>query len=747
MVRWLFSTNAKDIGTLYLIFALFAGMIGTAFSMIIRLELAAPGVQYLQGDEQLYNGAPSNLMGRWPLRFQDGAGTSPETLEPEDRPQWGWPLREHQGAWSKTSDSASLGQLGGKNSMSEKGPERTVPSYATHGEDNEPLQPVTQVLAPGEKHFAPAAGQGHCIVAPTQFPSAGQTTGSGPKIGGRLKAANGGPLRNLGTPEGRNTRGVGGFVVGGTLGIPRAIHTGPVGQPETYPKGARATPFNEPMPAGIANLIQLIHDNLAHKNLVNKKVMNIVSDVSVLQMGYARIKSNPGNLTPGVDAETLDGINQRWFEKTAQELRTGEFRFRPARRISIPKANGGTRPLSIASARDKIVQEVMRLILEAIFEPSFSPFSHGFRPGRGCHTALKEIQRTFTGSSWFIEADLSQCFDSFDPRRVIEIIRQRIKDQAFIDLLYKSLEVGYVGVAHYGAPGILRIPGTPQGSIISPILCNIMLHELDLWMGGYIEQYDIGTRRKTDPRYRKLTKAGELRTAHLLNISSGLAKDPGFKRMKYVRYADDFLIGINGPKEDCQRIRTDVARFLKERLGLNLNLEKSQITHATSDKTLFLGTGIRTTPQEKKPYRQDLRSTQTYLMRPNTTVQLLVPTNRILKKLEERGMCRKGGKPTRWARMIPIEDAQIVKLMWTIWTGIANYYSFVDNYRELGRIHYILKYSCMLTLTSKYKLGIREGFEKYGKDIRIMNQEEILASFPDAPLKNPKQFHIRPKGA
>lgn len=259
-----------------------------------------------------------------------------------------------------------------------------------------------------------------------------------------------------------------------------------------------------------------------------------------------------------------------------------------------------------------------------------------------------------------------------------------------------------------------------------------------------MEKFNIGNRRKLNPDYRKLMRKGLLREAHLAGIQSRMARDPDYKRMRYVRYADDFLIGILGSKEDCLQIPDMVAKFLSEKLKLNLNLDKTKITHTTTEPALFLGTQIRITPHDKQPYREVVRGDQRYLMLTNTAVQLIAPTGRLIDRLTTRGLCRKEGQPTRWTKMIPFDSAHIVKLMWQMWIGIATYYSFASNYRDLGKIHYILKYSCMLTLVSKYKLKtVKKGFERFGKNIEIKNEKgDTLASFPDAAFAAPKRFHV-----
>lgn len=260
-------------------------------------------------------------------------------------------------------------------------------------------------------------------------------------------------------------------------------------------KGSSNTIGVAPMPAGIAKLQQLLQDNTNDPTLVNTNLMQILSDIDILIAAYSRIKSKPGNMTPGTDSETLDGVSRPYLERLQRELNSGVFSFKPARRLEIPKPKGGTRPLGIASPRDKIVQSAMTLILEAIFEPSFSAHSHGFRPGKGCHSALGEIRRTFTAVSWFVEADISKCFDSFDHKRLVNAVGTRVNDQAFMDLLWKSLRAGYIFQHQYFDTSI----GTPQGSVLSPLLCNIYLDQLDRWLNNYKINFYKGARRRTNP--------------------------------------------------------------------------------------------------------------------------------------------------------------------------------------------------------------------------------------------------------
>jgi group II intron reverse transcriptase/maturase len=449
--------------------------------------------------------------------------------------------------------------------------------------------------------------------------------------------------------------------------------------------------------------------------------MDILVDVDILVAAYAKIKSKKSNMTPGTDNQTLDGLDIEWFKLLSKQLSTGEFKFKP---LLITKPNYGTRPLGIASPRDKIVQEALRMILEAVFEDSFSVHSHGFRAGKSCHTALKEIKRRFGSVSWFIEGDIRQCFDSFDHRLLVTAVATRIRDQAFLDLIYKALKAGYINPAN----DFLSLDkGTPQGSIVSPILCNIYLHALDKWLEEYTATFD---RRRHNKEYTRLTRGNSKldKESRRLRFHENRIRlfdysDTSFKRMRFVRYADDILIGVIGSKEDCIKIRDDLAFFLKEKLKLTLSLEKTKITHATYDKALFLGTNIRITPYEKKPIRYTNRLGDVHITKVSTRPQLLAPIRLIVERLAEKGFCRKGivGWPTRVGKFIHYPLDVVYNIVLGVARGYLNYYSFASNYARLRkRILFILKYSLALTLANKFKLRtLRKTFRKYGYDLQV----------------------------
>ena len=555
---------------------------------------------------------------------------------------------------------------------------------------------------------------------------------------GQVKSLSAGKERNSGSPDGRNVWGDGAPVVASKKTRTRINYTSTRSySTSSRAKGSSNNSVEVSMLAGIAKLEQLIQDNIDNPKLINKSILNIISDVDILIAAYSRIKSNSGNMTPGVDKETLDGVSRRYFEKLSRELRSGSFAFRPARRLEIPKPKGGTRSLGIASPRDKIVQAAMMLALEALFEPSFSVHSHGFRPNRGCHTALGEIKRTFTSVNWFVEGNISKCFDSFDHKLLVHAVEARINDQGFSDLLWKSLKAGYMFQHQYFDSEI----GTPQGSVLSPLLCNIYLDQFDLWLEDYKNSYNLGTRRRINPLWRRMTRNGNLAEVHKLHISSRMAEDSNYKRLFWVRYADDFIIGIIGPKSDCLKVRGDLTNFLSK-IGMKLSVEKTKITHARDEMAHFLGTDIRITPLNLRPLVKAERNGSPLTMRAGTRPQLLAPISKLVKRLEDRGLARNGGNPTRFRRMIPFENHRIVNHMFSIWRGFKNYYSFVANTGALGRIHYIIKYSCVLTLAAKLRLKTKaQVFNKFGRDIVISKDGKTLASFPEVSLANTGKFN------
>ncbi|MEU9247907.1 reverse transcriptase/maturase family protein, partial [Streptomyces sp. NPDC048385] len=316
---------------------------------------------------------------------------------------------------------------------------------------------------------------------------------------------------------------------------------------------------------------------------------------------YGKLYSNAGAMTPGVTGETADGMSLEKIGAIIEAVRNERYRWSPARRIYIPKHNGKRRPLGLPVWSDKLLAEVVRMLLNAYYDVQFSDHSHGFRPLRGCHTALSEIVDTWTGSSWFIEGDITQCFDRLDHKVMIATLGEKIHDSRFLRLISNMLTVGYLEDWKWNA----TLSGSPQGGVASPILSNIYLDRLDKFVENVLlPEYNRGKLRKTNLEYKRIENAitrarkrGDRRSACELSrarrvLPSQDPRDPAYRRLRYVRYADDILLGFSGPKAEAVEIKQRIGEFLRDELKLELSTEKTLITHARTEKARFLGYDI-----------------------------------------------------------------------------------------------------------------------------------------------------------
>ena len=478
-------------------------------------------------------------------------------------------------------------------------------------------------------------------------------------------------------------------------------------------------------------------------------------DINRLMAAYELISKNKGANTPGVDSSTLDGINMEWFRETISALRDHSYRFNPIRRVHIPKPDGGHRPLGIPSPRDKVVLKAMETILTEIFEPTFCNSSHGFRPNRGCHSCLHSIKYGWNGTKWFIEGDISKYFDTIDQHVLASIIMEKVQDKEFIDLYWKAVRASYVSFPTETWEKGLE--GVPQGSTLSPVLSNIYLHKLDLFMEQKMkESNDSGPVSLENPKYKEIhTKISNLRQMFLPNYrwnttigpeerKSRLLEikaleierarmyskmpGPGY-RIKYVRYADDFLIGVNGDKDLCMQLKEEISLFLSQELRLTLNSEKTKITSATTGRAKFLGCEIRVTKSRTRDQPRSRRNLGHRISKkrvPVGNIMLLAPLETLVNKLKNQGICRvvdfrqRKIIPTRKTAWRNLELVDIVSKYGSVWRGILNYYSFADNRSQLNLIQFILHHSCACTIGDKQRLRSRaKVFRKWGKTLEV----------------------------
>ena len=475
--------------------------------------------------------------------------------------------------------------------------------------------------------------------------------------------------------------------------------------------------------------LQTLNSNRQWKN---RDLYRLMYKEDLYILAYEQIKSKPGNMTPGTDGETLDGISLETIREIIQEMKTEQFQFKPVRITFIPKANGKMRKLGIPCVRDKIVQQVMYLILTAIYDspntPYFRETSHGFRQNRSCHTALREIRRKWSAANWLIEGDIRACFDEIHHGTLVTILKKKIQDQRFLNLIWKLLHAGYMDL--HGARKDSLI-GSPQGGILSPILANVYLHELDEFVEELRQKREKGENKGRSLAYQSLSKAkaklvaqGKTKTREfkalvqkMRALPSTNVNDPEFIRIKYLRYADDWIIGLSGSHALAEEIKQEVKIFLHDHLKLTLNEEKTRITNARTEEAFFLGTILKMGNSGVAKVTLSATITGKRVKRRSTGWETVMkaPMPKLLKRLSERGFCTKEGKPLPRSGWAYLDVDQIISLYNGVNRGIQNFYRFTDNWRQLGRIQYILRFSLAMTLARKLQITTSQVFKRFGK--------------------------------
>lgn len=485
-------------------------------------------------------------------------------------------------------------------------------------------------------------------------------------------------------------------------------------------------------------VLKALSDHSQSSDYKYERLYRYLFSEEMFAVAYQRIYAKQGNMTPGTDGKTIDEMSLERIERLIVSLKDESYQPHPARRVYIPKKNGKKRPLGIPSFEDKMVQEVVRLLLEAIYEGHFEGTSHGFRPHRSCHTALGMIQKSFAGAKWFIEGDIKGFFDNIDHNVLISILRERISDERFLRLIRKFLNAGYVEDWKYNK----TYSGTPQGGIISPMLANIYLDKFDKYIKEYAAKFRKGDRRSINPEYwrlnnkknwlkKKLQKTSDeqIRKSYLYEIAQ-LSKqmlstphkdamDADFRRMQYVRYADDFLISVIGSKSECETIKADITQFMREQLKLELSDEKTLITHA-QDKAKFLGYEIFIRKSDAVKRNKDGVLKRDF----NGAVVLTLNSAVIQKKLTEYNALEVrniDGKDIWWSKprryMTPMKPEDILAQYNAETRGLYNYYSLAANVsKECASFAFIMKMSMFKTLGWKLNTSARKVRQKYQKD-------------------------------
>lgn len=435
---------------------------------------------------------------------------------------------------------------------------------------------------------------------------------------------------------------------------------------------------------------------------------------------YQRIASNRGAMTRGATPETVDGMSQAKIAAIIDALRHERHRWTPVRRVYIEK-KGSTklRPLGLPTWSDKLLQEVIRSILEAYYEPQFSPYSHGFRPQRGCHTALTSIRERWHGTVWLVEGDISRCFDSISHEILLGILGEKIRDSRFLRLIANLLKAGYLEDWKYHQ----TLSGSPQGGIVSPILSNIYLDRLDQFVVNHLlPAHNRGHRRKGHPAYMSLhTTArnrivqGRLAEALALRkqakrFPSGAHSDPGFRRLRYVRYADDFMLGFVGPYQEAEAIKQRLGEFLREELKLELSPTKTLITHAPTQAARFLGYDIAV---QRSAHRRSV----------NGAIALRVPAD-VLRAKRKPYMYH--GKPMGRLERLSNTVFSTIEQYQAEFRGVVEYYRLALNLHKMNHLQWVMRGSLLKTLAQKLKLSVMRVCKRYKTTIRTKQGTYVI---------------------
>jgi group II intron reverse transcriptase/maturase len=448
------------------------------------------------------------------------------------------------------------------------------------------------------------------------------------------------------------------------------------------------------------------------KGLPLERLYRQLFNPQLFLIAYGNLYGNTGAMTKGTTDETADSMSVAKVEDLIQALRLERFRWTPVRRVEIPKKDGKTRPLGIPTWRDKLLQEVIRLLLEAYYEPQFSPSSHGFRPKRGTHTALRQVENEGSGTKWFIEGDIKGCFDRIDHQVLMSILREKIHDGRFLRLIESLLKAGYCQEWFYYP----TLSGTPQGGIVSPLLANIYLDRLDQFaLQNLIPAYTRGKARRGNQEYRNAWKhaqraqrQGEVEESRKWQKASrqmptGDPNDPNFRRLRYVRYADDFLLCFIGPRSEAEQIKETLRGFLLDTLKLELSEKKTLVTSAATSAARFLNYQISRTLCNTKLDARKRRSV-------NGLLRLDVPRD-VVQSATTRYLKR--GKPCHLPEMVSNTDLDIVRTYQSRYRGLVNYYKLARNLHSFGKLNFTMETSLLRTLARKHKTSLRKMLHKY----------------------------------
>jgi len=461
-----------------------------------------------------------------------------------------------------------------------------------------------------------------------------------------------------------------------------------------------------------ATVLEIIRER-GRRGLPLERVYRCLFNTDLFLLAYGKIYRNKGAMTAGITAETVDGMSLGKIEAIITALRQERYWWTPVRRTYIDKKNSSKkRPLGLPTWSDKLLQEVLRLILEAYYEPQFSDRSHGFRPGRGCHTALQEIYHQWHGTVWFVEGDITDCFGSLDHSIMRSILAEKIHDGRFLRLIDGLLRAGYLEDWRYHR----TLSGCPQGGVVSPVLSNIYLDRLDKFIEHtLLPAHNRGARRTPYRPYMRLwqrayrleqagdREAGRALRKQMKTMPSRDPGDPAYRRLRYCRYADDWLLGFTGTRQEAEEIKAEIGTFLREDLALELSPTKTLITHGRTQVARFLGYELVVLHADHKHDQRGHRSI-------NAAIGLKVPVDVIYAKCAPY---LHHGRPIRRTERTVDTDFSIVAQFQAEYRGVAEYYRLAFNRHRLGYLKYVMERSLTKTLARKYRITVPQVYRRY----------------------------------
>jgi group II intron reverse transcriptase/maturase len=503
---------------------------------------------------------------------------------------------------------------------------------------------------------------------------------------------------------------------------------------------------------------------------INYKIHHLLHDPFTYVNAYARISKNRGSLTKGHDDdEVMKLFGEEKANRIAKQIKNQTYKFAPVRRKWIPKPGKKTkRPVDVPRQSDRIVQEAIRGILEAIYEPEFKEWDNkceekcsnfGFRPNKSTWSAIEKIQKYAQRCSIVIEGDIVSAYNNVDHDVLLNILKERIKDKKFIKLIKDLLRSGIMDEGKYEH----SLKGTPQGGIVSPLLFNIYLFGLDKFVYERImkplyeeesnKREDIATKSYNKIRYQcdqalkklrqlkksinasdadiKLAKKNYKKLRNIRNSTGYTDAHRTKKKALYVRYADDWVLLLNASGSESDRYKQMIKEYLESERKMSLDDDKTKISYVSKGYK-FLGFEIRQlTKNIKKTFvLQKNRKGYVRHLRRTTSRQLTVEphSDRILKRMKREQFCNYKFEPRAKPGWLIYDDFQIVERFNQIFRGIFNYYLPCQRLTRLNRISYILQYSCAKTLARKHKKSIHFTFRKYGKNLRIKKIHKTTAS-------------------